>query len=53
MITRLTTLPAHAPISALHPIFAADQVAIVVEGERFFGLVTRVDLLNFLLRSNR
>jgi cystathionine beta-synthase len=53
MVTRLTTLPAHAPIAALHPIFAADQVAIVVEDGRFYGLVARVDLLNFILRSDR
>ena len=53
MTTRLATLPAHAPISDLPAIFAADQVAIVVEDKRFLGLVTRVDLLNSLLRSDR
>ena len=53
MTTRLTTLPAHAAISDLPAIFAADQVAIVVEDKRFLGLVTRVDLLNALLRSDR
>jgi cystathionine beta-synthase len=33
------------------PIFARDFVAIVMEGDRFLGLITRVDLLNYLRRK--
>lgn len=48
MVRQLQTLDAGAPIEALHPVFAADRVAIVTEGDRFLGLVTRVDLINHL-----
>jgi cystathionine beta-synthase len=50
MTTKLETLPVKAPISALGPILDRGLVAIVVEGERFVGLVTRFDLLNHLRR---
>jgi cystathionine beta-synthase len=33
------------------PIFNKDYVAIVKDGERFLGLITRVDLLNYLRRK--
>jgi cystathionine beta-synthase len=32
------------------PVFAHDHVAIVMDGDRFLGLITRIDLLNFLRR---
>jgi len=41
---RLT--PANAPIESLEPIFAAGHIVIVMDGQEFLGLVTRVDLLN-------
>ena len=39
-----------APIEALLPVFDRGHVAIVMDGERFLGLITRIDLLNFLRR---
>ncbi|MGE0733689.1 MAG: pyridoxal-phosphate dependent enzyme [Alphaproteobacteria bacterium] len=45
-----TVLPAQ-PIDALLPIFARDHVAIVRDGEKFLGLITRIDLLNYLRRK--
>ena len=33
------------------PIFNKDYVAIVKDGEHFLGLITRVDLLNYLRRK--
>ena len=48
MVRELVTTPADAPIAALHGLFAQDRVAIVVDGDRFLGLVTRVDLINHL-----
>ena len=39
------------PIDELMPIFNKDYVAIVKDGERFLGLITRVDLLNYLRRK--
>ena len=33
------------------PIFEQGMVAIVVEGDRFLGLITRIDVLNYLRRK--
>jgi len=46
MVTDLETISANAPISDLVPLFRKDFVAIVMDGERFVGLVTRIDLIN-------
>lgn len=51
MITRLETIAPGASLSDLIRVFAHDHVAIVHEGERFFGLITRIDLLNYLRRK--
>ena len=51
MSTRLTTVPVGTSIEALMPTFDQGMVAIVVDGERFLGLVTRIDVLNFLRRK--
>jgi cystathionine beta-synthase len=53
MITRLETLQADQPLDALLPIFEHDHVAIVMHGEKFLGLITRIDLLNHLRRRMR
>jgi cystathionine beta-synthase len=50
MVTDLTEIDVHAPVNSLIPIFNRDFVAIVKDGERFLGLITRVDLLNWLRR---
>ena len=47
MVTRLETISANAPIADLVPIFRHDHVAIVMDGERFLGLATRMDLINY------
>jgi cystathionine beta-synthase len=46
MTTRLETVSADAPITDLVPLFRKDYVAIVMDGGRFLGLVTRIDLIN-------
>jgi cystathionine beta-synthase len=46
MTTRLETIPASAPISDLIPLFRKDYVAIVMDGAKFLGLITRIDLIN-------
>jgi cystathionine beta-synthase len=51
MVTELAVIDVNEPVSALMPIFSKDFVAIVKEGERFLGLITRVDLLNYLRRK--
>jgi cystathionine beta-synthase len=50
MITSLQKLDVHSPIQALLPVFERGHVAIVVDGEQFLGLITRIDLLNYLRR---
>ena len=51
MVTDLTEIDVHAPVEQLMPIFDKDFVAIVMDGDDFLGLITRVDLLNYLRRK--
>jgi cystathionine beta-synthase len=50
MTKKLETVELKTPVKALLPIFERGLVAIVVDQARFLGLVTRIDLLNFLRR---
>jgi cystathionine beta-synthase len=50
MITTLQKIDVHSSIEALLPVFDRGLVAIVMDGERFMGLITRIDLLNYLRR---
>ena len=50
MVSKLDRLDVRSPIEALLPVFDRGHVAIVMDGERFLGLITRIDLLNFLRR---
>ncbi|MGA9827152.1 MAG: pyridoxal-phosphate dependent enzyme, partial [Rhodanobacteraceae bacterium] len=40
MVSRLQVLDVQSPIEALLPVFAAGHVAIVMDGEKFLGLIT-------------
>lgn len=51
MITDLHMLDVRSPIESLLPVFERGHVAIVIDGERFMGLITRIDLLNWLRRK--
>ena len=53
MTAKLETMSADEPIEALIPIFDSGRVAIVVDGDAFLGLITRIDLLNHLRRKMR
>ncbi|HTQ14523.1 MAG TPA: cystathionine beta-synthase [Rhizomicrobium sp.] len=48
MTARLKTVQATDKMDVLAPIFERNEVAIVLEGEKFVGLITRVDLINHL-----
>ena len=50
MVSKLDRLDVKSPVEALLPVFDRGQVAIVTEGEAFLGLITRIDLLNYLRR---
>jgi len=48
MSDRLETLPPNAKIKDLLEVFDRGRVAIVMEGDKFLGLITRTDLLSYL-----
>ena len=50
MVSKLDRLEVKSPIESLLPVFDRGHVAIVMNGDRFLGLITRIDLLNFLRR---
>lgn len=50
MIANLETLDVKADLADLLPIFDAGKVAIVKDDRTFLGLITRIDLLNYLRR---
>jgi cystathionine beta-synthase len=47
MVTRIETISADAPIADLAPLFRKDYVAIVMDGDQFLGVATRLDLINY------
>ncbi|TLY90413.1 MAG: CBS domain-containing protein [Gammaproteobacteria bacterium] len=50
MASHLVTVPVDAPVSQLMEIFKRGMVAIVMHHHEFQGLITRIDLLNWLRR---
>ena len=52
MTSRLQTIGPRAAIEELLPIFDVGHVAIVVDGEEFCGLITRVDVVSHLRRRH-
>jgi cystathionine beta-synthase len=48
MTRRLETVGLDTPLAALMDIFNRGFVAIVVDQGKFWGLVTRIDVLNYL-----
>ena len=53
MTGRVRTLRADASLEELVPVFERNEVAVVVDGEEFMGLITRVDLINHLRLTAR
>lgn len=51
MVTELASIDVNDSVDDLMPIFQNDHVAIVKDGDQFVGLITRVDLLNYLRRK--
>jgi cystathionine beta-synthase len=50
MASHLVTVPVDAPMAQLMEIFKRGMVAIVMKDTEFLGLVTRIDVLNWLRR---
>jgi len=53
MESHLVTVPPDAPLERLVEIFRRGMVAIVVDGDEFLGLITRIDVLNWLRRRTQ
>ena len=51
MTSKLQTIPPTSTIQDLLPIFRSDLVAIVADKDRFYGLVTKIDLINYLRKQ--
>jgi cystathionine beta-synthase len=50
MVSKLDILDVRSPVEALLPVFDRGHVAIVTDRSDFLGLITRIDLLNWLRR---
>ena len=50
MVSKLDKIPVDSPIETLLAVFERGHVAIIVDGDAFLGLITRIDLLNYLRR---
>ena len=50
MVSKLDKVDVKSPVESLLPVFDKGHVAIVMHGDRFLGLITRIDLLNYLRR---
>jgi cystathionine beta-synthase len=48
---KVETVSPDTPPENLLPLFNRGMVAVVVDGEHFLGLITRIDLLNYLRRK--
>jgi len=53
MTEKLVTVQRDAPLSSLFTMLDRGLVAIVCDGPAFLGLVTRIDVLNYLRRRMR
>jgi cystathionine beta-synthase len=51
MSVRVETVPVTASLSDLLPVFERGHVVVVLDGSRFLGLITRIDLVNHLRRK--
>jgi cystathionine beta-synthase len=50
MSAGVETVPYTAPLHDLLPVFERGRVVVVLDGSRFLGLITRIDLVNHLRR---
>jgi cystathionine beta-synthase len=51
MTSRIETVRPTASVNDLLPIFRADRVAIVADEKHFYGLITKIDLINYLRKQ--
>jgi cystathionine beta-synthase len=51
MTGELDVIQADCPLDDLLPLFTNNEVAIVMDGDSFLGMITKVDLINHIRRS--
>jgi cystathionine beta-synthase len=51
MSARVETVPVTVPLRDLLPVFERGHVVVVLDDSRFLGLITRIDLVNYLRRK--
>ena len=51
MVTGLETVAPSADIDDIVTLFKEDKVAIIAEGDNFYGLITQIDLINHLRKT--
>jgi len=51
MTSRVETVRPTASVNDLMPIFRADRVAVVADEKHFYGLITKIDLINYLRKQ--
>ena len=51
MMSQLETIQVSQSVDDVVPLFRAGRVAIVMDGERFLGLITRMDVISYLRRQ--
>ena len=51
MSSRVETVKPTASVQDLIPVFRADRVAVVADAKHFYGLITRIDLINYLRKQ--
>ncbi|MCE2883003.1 MAG: pyridoxal-phosphate dependent enzyme [Planctomycetaceae bacterium] len=51
MTSRVETVRPTASVNDLVPIFRADRVAVVADEKHFYGLITKIDLINYLRKQ--
>jgi len=51
MTDKLETLSPTAKMNELLEVFERGRVAIIMDGDKFLGLITRSDLLSYLRRQ--
>ncbi len=53
MITKLEKVPPSGAINDLVPIFRAGKVALIADADHYYGMITQIDLLNYLRRQSQ
>jgi cystathionine beta-synthase len=51
MVTSLETVSPTSSIEKIVELFKQDKVAIIAEGDTFYGLITQIDLINHLRQT--